>query len=125
MNNIAFFEIQASRPEAAAPFYTGVFGWQFLKETGLPVDYWRIVTEGIHGGLMARPAAAPPTGTGTNAFVCSVQVENFDETAEKIARHGGTVALEKFAVPGRCWQGYFIDTEQNTFGIFQPIESVG
>jgi uncharacterized protein len=28
--------------------------------------------------------------------------------------------LPKFAVPGVCWQGYFIDTEGNTFGIFQP-----
>jgi uncharacterized protein len=21
---------------------------------------------------------------------------------------------------GVCWQGYFLDTERNTFGIFQP-----
>jgi len=25
----------------------------------------------------------------------------------------------KFAVPGRCWQGYFLDTEGNTFGVFE------
>jgi uncharacterized protein len=25
-------------------------------------------------------------------------------------------------VPGTCWQGYFIDTEGNTFGIFQVDE---
>jgi hypothetical protein len=30
------------------------------------------------------------------------------------------VALAKFAVPGVCWQGDFLDTEGNTFGIFQP-----
>jgi hypothetical protein len=23
-------------------------------------------------------------------------------------------------VPGVCWQGYFLDTESNVFGIFQP-----
>jgi predicted enzyme related to lactoylglutathione lyase len=48
-----------------------------------------------------------------------MQVENFDKTAELILKNGGTVALPKFAVPGRCWQGYFLDTDHNTFGIFE------
>jgi len=37
----------------------------------------------------------------------------------KILSLGGKTALPKFAVPGVCWQGYFIDTEGNTFGLFQ------
>jgi len=68
---------------------------------------------------LPRPAPVPGGGAGTNAFVCSIQVENFDQTAKKILRLGGQVALEKFAVPGKCWQGYFLDTERNTFGLFQ------
>jgi predicted enzyme related to lactoylglutathione lyase len=52
-------------------------------------------------------------------FVVSIEVENFDETAQKIVSLGGKIALPKFAVPGTCWQGYFIDTEGNTFGLFQ------
>jgi hypothetical protein len=32
------------------------------------------------------------------------------------------VALPKFAVPGKCWQGYFIDLDGNTFGIFEVDE---
>jgi hypothetical protein len=36
---------------------------------------------------------------------------------------GGAVALPKFAVPKVCWQGYFLDSEGNTFGIFQPDAS--
>jgi len=28
-------------------------------------------------------------------------------------------------VPGVCWQGYFLDTEGNTFGVFQPDSSAG
>jgi len=27
--------------------------------------------------------------------------------------------MAKFAVPGRCWQGYFLDTDNNVFGIFE------
>lgn len=33
--------------------------------------------------------------------------------------NGGKVALAKFAVPGKCWQGYFLDTDGNVFGIFE------
>lgn len=29
------------------------------------------------------------------------------------------VARERSAVPGRCWQGYFIDCDSNVFGIFE------
>lgn len=61
--------------------------------------------------------------SGTNAFVCSVQVENFDKTNQLILQNGGQVALPKFAVPGRCWQGYFVDLDNNTFGIIEVDEN--
>lgn len=34
-------------------------------------------------------------------------------------------ALPKFAVPKTCWQGYFVDTEGNTFGIFEVDANAG
>ena len=85
----------------------------------MPIEYWRIATDGVRGAILARPAAVPPPQSGTNAFVCSIEVTNFDETASKIMQQGGQVALPKFAVPGVCWQGYFIDIDGNTFGVFQ------
>jgi uncharacterized protein len=123
MNNVMYFEVQADHPDRTIAFYTDIFGWKFSKQEGLPVEYWRIETEGIAGGLLKRPFAPPPTGIGTNAYVCSMEVTSFDETAKKILEHGGEVALEKFPVPGRCWQGYFLDTEGNTFGIFEVDEN--
>lgn len=118
-----YFEIQADDPARAIRFYRELFGWEFQEVPGLPIPYWRILTNGAPGGLLERPAKTPPTECGTNAFVCSFEVNDFDAIAEKIAQLGGQVALPKFAVPGRCWQGYFIDTERNTFGIFQPDPS--
>ena len=106
----------------ASNFYGQIFGWKFIKAEGLPVEYWRIETEGPRGGLLKRPAQALPPQSGTNAFVCSMQVEEFDAVAAKITKLGGKVALPKFAVPGVCWQGYFLDTEGNTFGIFEVDE---
>lgn len=60
MNTVAYFEIQAQDPEAASRFYQAVFGWRFARQEGLPIAYSRIETEGIHGGLLERPADTPP-----------------------------------------------------------------
>lgn len=120
MGGPSYFEIQADDPARAARFYGHVFGWIFERVDGLPVEYWRIDAEGARGGLLKRPAPAPPLRSGTNAYVCSMAVADFDATAAAVLERGGAVALPKFAVPGVCWQGYFIDTEGNTFGIFEP-----
>ena len=120
MNAPAYFEIQANDTNRAVRFYREIFGWKFDKVDGLPIEYWRIETSGPRGGLLKRPAKTPPPEHGTNAFVCSMEVTSFDDMAAKVASHGGQVAMPKFAVPGVCWQGYFIDPEGNTFGIFQP-----
>ena len=119
MNGPSYFEIQANDLKRAVNFYGQVFGWKFIKAEGLPVEYWRIETQGPRGGLLQRPAQAPPAQSGTNAFVCSMEVENFDAVASKVIKLGGQVALPKFAVPGTCWQGCFLDTEGNTFGIYE------
>lgn len=119
MNTIGYFEIQSSDPAREIIFYQAVFGWKFIKEEFVPIEYYRIETNGISGGLLKRPAPTPPTASGTNAYTCSVQVENFDAIAELIIRQGGQVAMPKFAIPGRCWQGYFIDADNNVFGIFE------
>ena len=118
-----YFEIQADDVQRAIDFYKSVFGWKFEKVEGLPIEYWRVETDGPRGGLLKRPAPAPPPQSGTNAFVCSPEVDDLDAIAERITGGGGQVALPKFAVPGICWQGYFVDTEGNTFGIFEVDEN--
>src|SRR5215467_711133 len=120
-----YFEIQADNPNRAAAFYSQVFGWNIFEVPGLPVPYWRIEGVGSGGGLLPRPSGRPLSGLGTNAFVCSFEVKDFDATQQKITTHGGIIALPKFPVPRRCWQGYFVDPEGNTFGIFEVDEKAG
>jgi predicted enzyme related to lactoylglutathione lyase len=122
MNVIAYFEIQSSCLEREVKFYQNVFGWKITKDDSMPIEYYRIETDGIQGALLERPADVAPM-SGTNAFTCSIEVENFDETAKTILANGGIVALPKFAIPGKCWQGYFLDTDQNVFGIFEVNEN--
>ena len=129
MNRVVHFEIQAEKPELAAKFYREVFGWKIEKWNG-PMEYWMVMTAekdskelGINGGLLSRPSKVQPQECGANAFVCTIQVESFDETAKKIKKAGGIVAMPKFAIPKMAWQGYFIDTEGNTFGVHQPDDN--
>lgn len=72
---------------------------------------------------MESVGPAEPTRSATNAFTCSIRVPNFDSVASKVSDLGGTVALAKLAVSGKCWQGYFLDTEGNTFGLFEVDET--
>jgi uncharacterized protein len=122
MNNVAYFEIQVDDLQRAIKFYSEVFGWKFTKAESydnIPVEYWRIETEGSRGGMLKREAPVPRPQKATNAFICSIEVEDFDIMSQKILANGGKVTLAKFAVTGKCWQGYFIDTEANVFGMFQ------
>ena len=124
MNDPRYFELQADDPARAAAFYREVFGWELVRDEAMPIEYWRIDTGGgINGAILKRPVAAPPERSGTNAAVISMQVESFDAVADAIHRSGGIDAMAKFAVPGRCWQGYFIDCDGNVFGIFEVDES--
>ncbi len=126
MNRVVHFEIQADNPERAAAFYTTIFSWTIQKWDSPVMEYWMIMTAekdskdaGINGGLLRRPSKTPMKECGSNAFVCTVQVDNYDEYTKKILAAGGSVAMPKFAIPGMAWQGYFLDTEGNTFGLHQ------
>lgn len=115
-----YFEIQANDPAALVTFYTEVFDWKCTLDENIPIEYWRIQTDSITGAILKRPV--PSHQGGTNAFVVSMEVEDYDATEKKILSLGGIEALPKFAVPGKCWQGYYQDTDGNTFGIFQVDE---
>ena len=126
MSRVVHFEIQVDDLERAKRFYAEVFGWTYEDYgamTGTP--YWGITTgpgdqPGINGGILQRPVPAPGPEQGTNAYVCTVQVDDYDATERKILDAGGQVALPKAALAGMAWQGYYLDTEGNTFGIHQP-----
>ena len=129
MSRVVHFEIQVDDLERAKRFYAEVFGWTYEDYgamTGTP--YWGITTgpgdqPGINGGILQRPVPAPGPEQGTNAYVCTVQVDDYDATERKILDAGGQVALPKAALAGMAWQGYYLDTEGNTFGIHQPDPS--
>jgi predicted enzyme related to lactoylglutathione lyase len=126
MSRVVHFEIQVDDVERAKSFYGAVLGWSFQDwSQHSDTEYWSVVTgagdePGIDGGLLRRVGPAPEAGRGTNAFVCTVQVDDYDETRRRILDAGGREVQPKTALPGMAWQGYYLDPEGNVFGIHQP-----
>jgi uncharacterized protein len=124
MSRPVHFEVHADDVERAQAFYAAVFGWTFEDYSGYTGSpYWGVSTgpkeePGIDGGLLPRPV--PVAGQGSNAFVCTMAVDDYDATERRILDAGGQVALPKMALKGMAWQGYYLDPEGNTFGIHQP-----
>lgn len=125
MSRPIHFEIHADDVDRARAFYAAVFNWTFedwSEYAGMP--YLGATTgaegePGINGAIMKRmsPAGA---GAPVNGAVLTLGSEDFDATAAQILAAGGQVALPKHALPGMAWQGYFLDTEGNVFGVHQP-----
>ncbi len=120
MPRVVHFEIQAEQPERAIAFYSGVFGWQFPQWMD---GYWGIVTgtegeAGIDGGLMPRRGPAPTSGAPTNAFVCTIAVDDVEAYAAQAVAHGGEVVVPRMSIPGVGYNMYCTDTEGNIFGLF-------
>jgi uncharacterized protein len=83
-------------PEAALPFYSGLFGWEFenVMPEGAPGAYFiGRIRGGDVAGVGAMPEGAPPMATW-NTYVW---VDSADETAAK-ARAAGGGAMEPFDV---------------------------
>ncbi|WP_034761399.1 VOC family protein [Rossellomorea vietnamensis] len=126
MGRMVHFEVHVDDMERAKTFYGEVFGWKFedwSEYAGMP--YVGAVTGdenemGINGALMQRQSPSPQPNQPMNGYSCTMGVGNYDETEKLILEHGGKVAMPKYALPGMAWQGYYIDTEGNVFGIHQP-----
>jgi uncharacterized protein len=129
MGRLIHFEIHVSDMNRAKQFYGEVFGWTFedwSDYAGMP--YFGAVTgdanePGINGALMQRQGPPPEANQAMNGFACTMGVEDYDSIEAKILSLGGKVAIAKHALPGMAWQGYYLDTEGNVFGIHQPDEN--
>lgn len=124
MPRVVHFEIHSADPDAAAAFYTSIFGWKISKWDG-PVEYWLVQTgeegRGIDGGIVRRQGDAPAAGAAVNAYVCTIGVESLDDTLTSITGNGGEIAVAKHEIPGIGMLAYFKDRDGNIFGVMQPV----
>jgi uncharacterized protein len=117
MPTIAHFDLPANDIDRAKEFYTELFDWKFEKVPG-PLDYYFIETEslegekGVGGGMGLRGS---PEQRITN-FIEVASVEDYCTRVEKL---GGTVLQPKMPVPGWGHLAVCMDTEENTFGLWE------
>ena len=119
MPRVAHFEIYTDNPEAVQSFYREIFGWNFQKFEGGPVEYWLITTgpddqPGINGG-MTRPREGQNPGT-----LNTIAVASLDQTIKAIEQRGGKICVPKMAIPKVGWLVYAEDPAGNVFGIIEP-----
>ena len=120
MPTIVHFEIPADDAERSRKFYSDLFGWKMEKWPGMEsgMDYWIINTtdneggKAVGGGMMKRQN--PQQGI-TNF----IDVTSVDEYSAKVQSLGGKIVAPKQAVPTMGYFAVCLDTENNTFGIWE------
>lgn len=91
-------DLLTSDPQAAAPFYEALFGWE-VEGVGEGVPYWTIRNRGAaNGGIMAMPeeqlaAGVPPVW---NAYFA---VADLDATVAAVRDGGGRLLVAPVEVP--------------------------
>ena len=92
---------------------------------GILDDYDGRKEVGINGGLLKRPEGCKPVekGQAVTGYVCTIVVEDIDETIKKLEEAGAICALPKMSLAGMAWQAYYLDSEKNVFGIHQVIQT--
>ena len=123
MPTIVHFEIPSDNVEKSRKFYSELFGWNIEKWTGTEyaggMEYWTVTTtddkgnKAIGGGLMKRQN---PQQQGITNYI---DVRSVDEYATKVERLGGRVVAPKMPVKGMGYFAACLDTENNTFGIWE------
>lgn len=124
MPTLVHFEIPSDDLERSKKFYSELFGWNFEKWSGpesLPegMEYLIITTtdnkgnKSIGGGMMKRQNSQQQGMTNY------IDVKSVDEHSNKVMQLGGKVVIPKKTIAGMGYFAVCLDTENNTFGIWE------
>ncbi|MCD4822740.1 MAG: VOC family protein [Methanococcoides sp.] len=121
MPAIAHFDLPVDDIDRAKEFYTELFDWKIEKVPG-PMDYYFIETEsldgekGVGGGMGLR-------GSPEQRITNFIEVASVEEYSTRVEELGGTVLQPKMPVPGWGYLAVCMDTEENTFGLWEVDEN--
>ncbi len=125
MPTIVHFEIPSDDIERSKKFYSELFGWTIEKFQGTDnnmaedMEYYIITTtdekgnKALSGGMLKRQN---PQQLGITNYI---DVKSINEYSAKVEGLGGKVVLQKMPVPGMGYFAICIDTENNTFAIWE------
>ena len=129
MPTIVHFEIPSDDIERSKKFYNGLFGWNIEKWSDLESlpegleEYLTISTmddkgnKSVAGGMMKRQS---PQQQGITNYI---DVKSVQEYSTKVEQLGGKVMVPKKSVPGMGYFAVCLDTENNSFGIWETDDN--
>ena len=129
MPTIVHFEIPSDDIERSKKLYNELFGWNIEKWSGLGSlpegleEYLMITTiddkgnKSVAGGMMKRQS---PQQQGITNYI---DVKSVAEYTAKVEKLGGKVMIPKKSVAGMGYFAVCLDTENNSFGIWETDDS--
>ena len=111
-------------PEAAAAFYSGLFGWEAedVMPPGSEVKYF---IARIRGGDVAGLGPIPQGAPSTAMWNTYISVQSVDDTAAKVRAAGGEVLMEPGDVMEAGRTAVFNDPEGAVFCVWQANQHKG
>ena len=121
MAKVVHFEIPVDDGSRAQAFYRDALGWEMSGYGDEP--YWLVRAgaegePGADGALIGR-------GEVHQSPVIVIGVEAIDDAVASVEKAGGRIVSPKQPIPTIGWSAYFVDTEGNTVGLFQPDDKAG
>ncbi len=106
-------EIAASDPNAAAEFYSRVFGWKIEVEQSMNYVQFTAEEGGI-GGAFTEVTENNPAGT----VLAYVTTDDIEASLAKVEANGGKTLMPKTEIPGVGWFGVFADATGGTLALY-------
>jgi predicted enzyme related to lactoylglutathione lyase len=111
-------------PEAAADFYSGLFGWE-LESVMPPDSPGKYLIARLRGGDVAAVGSIPEGMPGMATWNTYVWVASADDTVAKVSAAGGSVVMEPFDIMNFGRMAVFTDPEGAAFSVWQAEEHRG
>ena len=111
---IVHFEIMGGQGKQLEEFYSQLFGWNV--DSNNPMNYGMVQTggeDGINGGVGANE-------DGSSRVTVYAQVDDLQETLDRVEQLGGKTILPPSDVPGGPRLAMFADPAGNVTGIVEP-----
>jgi predicted enzyme related to lactoylglutathione lyase len=129
MPTIVHFEIPSDDIQRSKRFYNELFGWTIEKFQGtdnnMPEDmeYYIITTTDDKGNKSLRGGMLRRQNIQQQGITNYIDVNSIDEYSAKVEKLGGKVVVQKMPVPGMGFFAICLDTENNSFAIWETNSS--
>jgi uncharacterized protein len=124
VDNVVHFEIPATNVERAQKFYWSTFGWTMKPVPEM--DYTIVLTGEIDSNNMPKKSGYINGGMMEKTKllkhpIITIGVADIDRAIANAVKNGGSLVVNKSKTGEYGYSAYIKDTEDNIFGLWQPL----